>query len=277
MMNKLKLYLLGFLYAIPSLAFAQGSSGCIGVNHVGAFPDKPFTGEFRSIGSASNSPSSFHIRDLLARDREGRIREARLPHFPQGEGQRITTLTVQDGTTRTVTQEELNESILISDCSAGTTIQIQPGMQIARVMQAQPRASSTTSNRKYSSGYCPSEALVKPNQHLQYEELGSRELQGIVAIGCRYTTFGSETDGEWEGKPIRSDEQWVSDDLAAFLLIVRKDFKKGTEVRIELINIKLGDPEPALFKIPDGYLINPDAEQLPKASHLLAPLSSKPN
>jgi hypothetical protein len=32
-----------------------------------------------------------------------------------------------------------------------------------------------------------------------------------------------------------------------------------------LVNIKLDDPDPALFKVPDGYLINPTLEQMPKS------------
>lgn len=276
MINKLHLPLLILLFAGALPTLAQTPS-CIGINHVGAFPDKPFTGEFRTIDSTTQSqsvPNNFMVTERVARDREGRIREVRSAHFSSPQGERTTTLTMHDGTTHTVTQDELSEVILISDCSAGTTIQIQPGMRIARVTQRQPPASPPTLNRKFSSGFCPSAANVKPNGHLQYEELGFRELQGIVARGCRYTTTGAETDGEWDGKPIRSDEHWVSDDLSAFLLIIRKDFKKNSESRTELVSIKLDDPDPALFKVPDGYLINPTPEQMPKSfGQATAPVS----
>lgn len=261
------------------LALAQ-SRGCIGVNYLGAVPDKPFTGEFRTMEVDSKSQGSLHVTETepVARDREGRIRDVRMPpRSPSAQSQRTTTLTMHDGTTRTVTQDELSEVILISDCAAGTTIQLQPGMQIGRIKQDQPPASAPTLNRKYSSGFCPSVASVKANPHLQYEELGFRGIQGIVAIGCRYTTIGTETDTEGDDKPIRSDEQWVSDDLSAFLLIIRKDFKKGTESRTELSNIKLEDPDPSLFKVPDGYLINPTPEQMPKSFGSSTSLTSKPH
>jgi len=265
MINKLYPALAVLLFLGPSMAFAQ-YHGCIGINYLGAYPDQPFTGEFRTVDSAANSqsPASFRVQDLVARDRQGRIREARSAHPTPPQGQHTTTLTMSDRTTRTVTSGELSEVILISDCSAGTTIQIQPGMRIARITQGQAPASPPALNQKYFAAFCPSAGTAKPNPHLQYEELGFRDFHGIAAKGCRYTSIGAKADAGWEGKPIRSDEQWVSDDFAAFLLIIRKDFKKGTESRTELVNIKLGDPDPALFKVPDGYLINPTPGEIPK-------------
>jgi len=183
---------------------------------------------------------------------------------------------MHDGMARSVTQDELSEVILISDCSAGTTIQIQPAMRIAKIMQGQPAASPPTLNRNCCSGFCPSAGSVKRNPHVQYEELDFREFQGIVAHGCRYTTIGSDTDGEWDGKPILSDEQWVSDDRSAFLLIICKDLKTGEESRTELVNMKLEDPDPDLFKVPDGYLINPTPEQMPKSLGSSMSLTCKP-
>lgn len=72
MISKGYLALVALLLAGAPLMLAQ-THGCIGVNHVGAFPDKPFTGEFRTTESTANSGNSYPFKELVARDREGRM------------------------------------------------------------------------------------------------------------------------------------------------------------------------------------------------------------
>ena len=199
----------------------------------------------------------------VARDREGRLRSEHYVRSSPAKPSGTQTLTMSDGSTRTVNQDEVSHVIMISDCSAGTTIQIQPGMRIARIFQGPKREAPPDPNRQYSSPYFPSRSS-KPNPRIQFEDLGFREIQGVPVHGGRSTTLGAEEDREWNGKPIRSDEQWISDDFAIFLLIVRKDFKTGAESRMELINVKFVDPDPGLFQIPEGYMVNPAIGNLPK-------------
>lgn len=48
----------------------------------------------------------------------------------------------------------------------------------------------------------------------------------------------------------------MSDDLAATVLYVQSDFRKQTESRSTLTNIKRVEPDSSLFEIPPGYTIN---------------------
>jgi hypothetical protein len=171
---------------------------------------------------------------------------------------------MSDGSTRVVAQEEFSDIVMIYECPTGTTTQIQPAMQIARVWQTQMSPTPLNPNRRYSSMYFPS-PNAKPDPRFQFEDLGFREFQGVTAHGVRSTTIGTEADKEWNGKPMYTSEHWVSDDLCITLLLTRKDFKTGAESRLEIVNVNLAEPDPALFKIPDGYLINPTTEQMPRS------------
>src|SRR6266403_841367 len=98
---------------------------------------------------------------------------------------------------------------------------------------------------------------VKTQTNTTIEQLRTHEIQGNPARGVKNTTLGTEKDGDWNGKPISESELWVSDDLAAQMLSIRKDLKTGSEGRSELMAIKRGEPDPALFEIPKGFAVNP--------------------
>jgi hypothetical protein len=69
--------------------------------------------------------------------------------------------------------------------------------------------------------------------------------------------LGTEKDGEWNAKPIRALEQWVTDDVGVTLLLVNSDYKKATEFRSFLTNISRIEPDNSLFEVPADYKINP--------------------
>ncbi len=79
----------------------------------------------------------------------------------------------------------------------------------------------------------------------------------------RLTNLGTESDGEWNGKPVRITETWASDDLAATLLEIRSDPRKQMEDITILTNIKREEPAHSLFEIPPGYKINPTPDEMP--------------
>ena len=57
--------------------------------------------------------------------------------------------------------------------------------------------------------------------------------------------------------PIRALELWLSDDLGVTLLLVNSDFRKATEFRTFLTNIRRIEPDGSLFEVPLEYKINP--------------------
>jgi len=246
---------------IPSLATAQLPNDCIGTSYVGAEPGKPFTAQFISSSKSrtptgESKPDVSLVDNFVARDHDGRIRDERNSTKLDSLPDRIVALTWPDGTTRSVLQSTLNQVIVISDCSAGTLIRISPAMRYATIQRRLASSSSNPPGIPFSAHFLPN-ANTKSSPNLRIEDLGFRDMQGVPAHGVRHTTLGTETDGEWNGKPVRESEQWVSDELAAMMLATEKDFRTGLETRRELANIRRGDPDPALFTIPSDYKINP--------------------
>ena len=261
----LPLILAPALVLSPSL-FAQAPQSCrngYATDKLGSITRMPFTGEFRTYDAKVGPPNDTYATEHVARDWDGRVRSDAKRYIPTLKGN-TSTVTMPDGSTHTVTDEELSELVLIQDCS-GNTIRLQPALRIARVRA--DNMSSSSPDWKYSGAYFPS-ANSKSNPEIQFEDLGVRDIQGFRSHGALFTTMGTEKDGDWDGRPISSFEHWVSDDLAASLLVIRKNFRTGSEFRTELVEIRLVDPDPSLFnsKVPEGYLLNPSPREMPTVS-----------
>ena len=242
-----------------SSAHAQMTKGCSGINYLGADSSNPFTADYVTTSttpSSSGIPKTSVQRENVARDSQGRIRFEKHRVSQPPDDRKTVTLETPDGKPFTVTREEYGTLIEIFDCASGTFIRIQPGMRIATVKEDTRPAPAPRSKHAYSAPYIPGPGVkIPPN--VTIEQLGTREIQGIPARGVKTTTFGTEKDGEWNGKPISESELWVSDDLAAQMLSIRKDLKTGSEGRSELMAIKRGEPDPALFEIPKDFAVNP--------------------
>lgn len=251
-------------------AHAQVTKGCSGINYLGADSSNPFTAEYvttSTMPSSSGVPKTTVSKENVARDSQGRIRFEKHGVAQPPDDRKTVTLETPDGRPFTVTREEYGTLIQIFDCASGTFIRIQPGMRIAAVKESTSAAPVVQSRHAYSAPYIPGPGVkVPPN--IVIEQLGTREIQGVPARGVKTTTLGTEKDGEWIGKPISETELWVSDDLAAQMLSIRKDFKAGTEGRSELMAIKREEPDPALFQIPTDYVVNP--ARMPIARELAA-------
>lgn len=252
------------LAALPlifsSAVSAQVTICTSGSTCVALLRGKPFTGEFvsTSVMPSSDGMAKTTIRKgRIARDSQGRTRIERngAEDFPMSQEQ--VTLHTRDGESFNVTRRELDVLIMIHDPTTGKVIQIQPGLRIARVTPTGTAELASPHGRPYRDPLFSLLGAKKIPPQIQLKELGYREINGVQAEGLRTITLGKEDDGEWQGKPVNEDEAWSSEDLGATVLRIRKDFRKGTESREELINIKLEEPDPALFEIPPGYKVNP--------------------
>jgi hypothetical protein len=245
------------IFGLP--AHAQITKGCSGINYLGADSSNPFTAEYvtTSTGPASSGPPKTIVRrENVARDSKGRIRFEKHGVSQPPDDRKTVALETPDGKPFTVTREEYGTLVEIFDCASGTFIRIQPGMRIAAVKESSNTAPAPHSKRAYSAPYFPPPgAKTLPN--VTHEELGTREIQGIPCRGIKTTTMGTEQDGEWNGKPIRVDEFWLSDDLAAHVLSIRKDLQTGNAETSELLAISRKEPDPALFEIPKDFEVNP--------------------
>jgi hypothetical protein len=85
--------------------------------------------------------------------------------------------------------------------------------------------------------------------------LGTRLIEGIQAQGRGYTRRVSTASGtdalvEWE--------QWTSPELGTTLLSRFSDPDHGERI-LKLKNVRRGEPDPTLFRVPEGFSIEPES------------------
>ena len=238
---------------------AQVPKGCAGVGYIGADASNPFSAEYVETSTMPTPAGVMKItvrKDEVARDSQGRIRVEKHGVAQPPDDRKTVTLESPDGVPFTVTREEYGTIIMIFDCASRKTVAIRPGMRMATVTQAESVPPTNHVKRAYSTPYI-FDPGVKTPPNMTFERMGSREMQGIAAIGMKTTTLGTEKDEEWSGKLVHEYEIWVSDDLAVQMVRIDKDLKAGSEGKFELLKIKREEPDPALFEIPKGYDVNP--------------------
>lgn len=89
---------------------------------------------------------------------------------------------------------------------------------------------------------------------MRREAIGSKSIDGLAVEGTRETlTFAPQAFGN--DKPVVvSKEYWYSPQLQVNLLVTRNDPRNGTQ-RLEVTELKLGEPEADWFTVPDGYRV----------------------
>jgi hypothetical protein len=98
----------------------------------------------------------------------------------------------------------------------------------------------------------PSSTGLPQNDFSKEEDLGSQEIEGVMARGVRETQVIPAENSE-TGKEITViDEYWYSDELRINVVIKHSDPRKGTTT-LTVTHISRGEPDPALLEIPEGY------------------------
>ena len=89
---------------------------------------------------------------------------------------------------------------------------------------------------------------------MQTERLGIREIQGFAATGTRRTqTIPAGEEGN--ALPlITVNESWISRDLSLTMMAIGDDPRRG-RTTAEIEELHRGDPDPALFSPPEGYIL----------------------
>lgn len=98
--------------------------------------------------------------------------------------------------------------------------------------------------------------MIPPQVHndANTESLGTQTIQGVEAIGTRKVqTVPAGADGN-DAPMVTTEESWWSNSLGILVRLVRDDPRNGTTTR-ELVNLTVGEPDPALFQPPDGYAV----------------------
>lgn len=98
----------------------------------------------------------------------------------------------------------------------------------------------------------PAGTNLPQSQFAKGEDLGVHEIDGLSAHGVRETqTIPADSSGI--GKEVLViDEYWYSEDLRINLIIRHSDPRTGSTT-MTVTNVARTDPDPACFRIPDGY------------------------
>jgi hypothetical protein len=111
----------------------------------------------------------------------------------------------------------------------------------------------------------PSGTGVPQNDFSKEEDLGSQEIDGVMARGVRETQIIS-AEGNEPGKEITiTDEYWYSDELRINLVMKHSDPRTGTTA-LTVTNITRGEPDPAQLEIPEGYTRAGAVQPAPQAT-----------
>jgi len=225
---------------------------------VGVERSKPFSGQrvVTSIGNNSNKTSKpVEWIEFIARDGQGRIRFEQQGTFKPADWRERMAMSNHEIEKIMAPGDTPGSLVTIFDCFNGKSIVLQPEVQVAHVMQTCDSLPPTQqSSRPYS--YLITQLLsTKPQPYTSVEDLGYREIEGIMAHGMRSTRLGADEDAEWNGRPTGFLEEWMSDELSATVLYVHSDFRAQSKTESRLTRIKKGELETALFEIPLGYKV----------------------
>jgi len=95
-----------------------------------------------------------------------------------------------------------------------------------------------------------------PNEFTKQEDLGIREVEGVLAHGILETqTVTDENDGK---EAVITDEYWYSQDLRINLMVKHSDPRKGVTT-MTVGQITRTETDPAFFEVPEGYT-HPEAQ-----------------
>jgi hypothetical protein len=241
------LLIVSFLFAQESEELVRGPDG--GTTHhvdgisVRPLPGQPFSGRSTTEWTRTLEDGSVvttHLFAMVARDSHGRIyREGRnfVPVNSNQEPRRFRFIISDPVThTRTVCMVAAH-SCNVTNYFVSTAITLRP---------------------------------VGPfddgKRTLARESLGNDVMDGINVVGTRETlTISAGVMGNSQALSI-TREFWYSPDLQVNLAITRKDPREGTQL-IRVHEVSRSEPDPSLFKVPEGYAVHDLRNNAPKTSN----------
>lgn len=94
------------------------------------------------------------------------------------------------------------------------------------------------------------QGVFTPTNRVDTVDLGTQMINGVLCRGTRVTLTIPALDRKNDIHVFR--ERWYSDDLQALVESIDDDPRFGMST-YELKEIKRGEPDPSLFKLPEGY------------------------
>jgi hypothetical protein len=234
----LALSLLAAGMARGQIAMCSGFNGFSSIGLVKSMNGNPFQADLETTlptGTVEIYPFRVVNTESVARDRQGRIRIDRYPerlnvnsHKGQETGREGDFVTICDSVgLQTITLDVLNKTAIVEKMPAPVEQFASTGAVIPSFCEIQLRGGEGLPGRKF-------------------EDLGSRIINGVETQGVvhRYTSPN-----------VNDSSGWCSEELGAVLLVEIENVGRFGIPRIEMTNIRRGEPDGGLFVIPADYRV----------------------
>jgi hypothetical protein len=186
-----------------------------------------------------------------------------------GDGNRIlnknSSELMRDSEGRTRTEESLGllgrlpvdapNMILINDPVSGNSYTLETRSRTAHVLHYGGRPETLAFEKFKTDMKAHTERSQTELKQVNREDLGSQEIEGIVAQGTR-TTITIPAGQIGNERPLQiTNEVWFSPDLKIIVLSKRNDPRFGETV-YRLTTINRAEPDPSFFQVPAGYSLD---------------------
>ncbi len=211
-----------------TLAFVDGLN-----NPQPAITGAPYTGQV-SREVARTLPNGTHTSvtqadPLTYRDSQGRVR-TELPVYPN--------------------RPDSFTAVKLLDPVAGFQYMLDPVTRVAHRMPFKPDYTATWQPSSAEEWSKPFKGTGRGGTTSTREPLGTKTISGVATVGYRTTESGTNPRGL---TMIRSGEQWMDPRTGEALL--SKNINENDEMTATMLHYNAAEPDPALFKIPDGYKV----------------------
>lgn len=247
--------------------------------------DAPFTAEAVTESTQTLSDGNRIVRNVttsMARDGQGRTRReqpVRARFFSSGQGDSTpgTMVTITDPvsgqrylldpekrTARTLPRmffRNAGRDVLVENKEGGTfdiKVHRLPDEGAAPPLPPPPPPPPADGARwvarDVESMTIPDGVMQWTSDDVKVEDLGQRDIEGVVATGTRRVVT-IEAGAIGNELPIQIvSERWYSPELKTVVLTKRSDPRMG-EHTYRLTNIVRGEPDPSLFQVPGDYTV----------------------
>jgi hypothetical protein len=206
---------------------------------------------------ADGSTVSHHGHHFVARDAEGRVHvEVRMAEGQNGEPDTVMVF-VMDPVAHTITTWLSGAPNHAPNNKVATVFKIPAAENQAAAPPARP---------------APSESS-RPQPVITTEDLGTQQIQGLEVSGKRTTTIVPVGRSGNSAPITKTHEIWTSADLQ---LVVKQEWNdpRSGKRTVELARISRTAPDPALFRVPPGYVVKDALQTLQELEEKLGAMSN---
>jgi hypothetical protein len=207
---------------------------------------------------ADGSTVSHHGHHFVARDGEGRVHvEVRMAEGQNGEPDTVMVF-VMDPVAHTVTTWLSGApNHPPNDSKVATVFKIPSAENRPATSPARPT---------------PSES-ARPQPIVTTEDLGTKQIQGLEVVGKRTTTIVPVGRSGNSAPITKTYEIWTSADLQ---LVVKQEWNdpRSGKRTVALEKLSRTAPDPALFRVPPGYVVKDAVQTLQELEQKLEGLSN---